>query len=612
MMTATLVFGLALLLADVAPAQQSRLVRDSLPTELVSAGSVDYAVLLPDRRPADGGPLPLVLMLHGAGGDREVLARFKPQIRRMWAAGELPELVVVSPSVGRGSIYMDSYDGSERWETFLMREFLPHLREEFPISGDREDTVVTGSSMGGFGSLRLGFKHPHVFGAVAAMQPGAWPGLTWDEVPDRNKIRSPESIAALFGDPFDHDRFLTENPASIVESDPSRLRESEIYIEVGDEDGFGFVEGVDFMHRLLWRHRIRHEYRLVRWADHGGRTLMERSRDRFRFVARYLEQPLGPDPALAGFRARLARGHQSRGMEPFGHWPNSMLRSYMTDDGDENLARAARDSAEVRSQRGVIRIADIPYAAEQGVDAARQSLDIYLADGLADAPIVLYVHGGGWRWGDKMGALFKPAALVPEGYLFASMNYRFSPGATLNDMALDVARAAVWVRRHGAGYGGDPARIVLMGHSAGAHLVSVVATNPAFIEEAGGSLSDLSGVIAIDTGMLNVPLRMETAGPSQIRVFGSDPDAWIPVSPWHHVEEGTGIPPFLLLIAGGREITLDQGAVFKEKAAGAGIEVSSFEAEGRKHMPLDTYIGVDGDESTRMVLRFLERHAKPN
>ena len=610
-MTTMLVLGLALLLADVAPAQESRLVRESLPTELVSAGSVDYAALLPDGHPEDGDPLPLVLMLHGAGGDREVLARFEPQIRRMWAANELPELVVASPSVGRGSIYMDSYDGKDRWETFIMTELLPHLRERFPVSDDREDTVVTGSSMGGFGSLRLGFKHPQTFGAVVAMQPGAWPGLTWDEVPDRNKIRSREAIAALFGDPFDHDRFLAENPASIVESDPSRLRDSEIYIEVGDDDGFGFVEGVDFMHRLLWRHRIRHEYRLVRWADHGGRTLMERSRDRFRFVARYLEQPLGPDPALASFRARLERGHRSRDMEPFGYWPNSTLRSYMTDDGDENLARAARDSAEVRSRRGVIRIPDIPYAAEPEVDVARQSLDIYLKDGLAGAPIVLYVHGGGWRWGDKTGALFKPAALVPEGYLFASMNYRFSPGATLTDMALDVARATVWVRRHGAGYGGDPKRIVLMGHSAGAHLVSVVATNPAFMEEAGGSLSDLSGVIAIDTGMLNVPLRMETAGPSHIGVFGTDKVGWIPVSPWHHVEAGNGIPPFLLLIAGGREVTLDQGAVFKEKAEGAGIEVSTFEAVGRKHMPLDTYIGVDGDESTRMVLQFLERHANP-
>ena len=602
--------GFVSLLVAAALAQGSKIVQESLPTNLVAAGSVEYAVLLPDGYSQDGERLPLVLMLHGAGGDREQLARFESQIREMWSAGELPDLVVATPSVATGSIYLDSYDGKDSWETFIMNEFLPHLRTEYRVSRDRRTTMVTGISMGGFGSFRLGFKYPETFGAVAAMEPGAWPGLTWDEVPDRNKIRSPDRVAKLFGDPFDHERFQRENPASIVQSDPSRLGNSAIYLEVGDEDGFGFMEGVEFMHRLLWRHRIPHEYRLVRWADHVGSTLMERSRDRFRFLARYLEQPGEHEPAVESFRERMAASHRSRGMDPFGFWPNLTLRSYSSGDGAVDYARAAQDSEEIRKERGVVRIADVPYAGQQGGDPARQSLDIYLRDGLTDAPVVLYVHGGGWIRGDKARAFFKPAALVPAGYLFASMNYRFHPEASLVEMAQDVATATAWLKLHAAKYGGDATKIVLMGHSAGAHLVSVVASNPAFMDAAGASLGDLSGVVALDTAMLHVPLRMETAGTSQYRVFGRDRQAWISVSPWHLIKEGTGIPPFLLLIADGRAVSREQATVMHEKLRDAGIEAFIHEANGRAHTPIDTYIGVEGDEGTRVLLQFLGRHAK--
>ena len=603
----TLGFVACLLAATVS--QGSQIIRGSLSTDSVTAGAVEYAILLPDSYSPNGKRLPLLLLLHGAGGDREQLARLEPQISEMWASNDLPKMVVATPSVGTGSIYLDSYDGQERWESFVMDEFLPHLRRRYQVSHERKTTMVTGSSMGGFGSLRLGFKYPEIFGALAAMQPGAWPGLTWDQVPERNKIRSPERIGNLFGDPFDHERFQRENPASIVEGASSRLQDSAIYIEVGDEDGFGFVEGVDFMHRLLWRHRIPHEFRLVRWADHAGSTVMERSRDRFRFLARYLEQPAAPEPAVERFRKRMAESHRLRGMEPFGFWPNSTLRSYSSGDGLENHHRAVLDSEEVRKELGVIRIADISYASSTGTDPARQSLDIFIREGLTDAPVVLYVHGGGWVRGDKERALFKPGFLVPRGFLFASMNYRFHPEASLSEMAQDVASAAVWLKLHAAKYGGDGSRIVLMGHSAGAHLVAVVGSNQAFLEEAGASLSDISGVVAVDTAMLNVPARMETARESQFQVFGRASESWTKVSPWHHIEEGKGIPPFLLLISDGRAVSLEQAVSLSSKLEENGIEALTHEGKGRAHTPLDTYLGVDGDESTRILLEFLGRHA---
>ncbi len=265
-------------------------------------------------------------------------------------------------------------------------------------------------------------------------------------------------------------------------------------------------------------------------------------------------------------------------------------------------------AAEARSEAGVVRIADIPYTDIEGVDPERVLLDVYVREGLVDAPVILYVHGGGWRRGSKAQALFKPAVLAPAGYLFVSMNYRFRPQASLEEMAFDVATAAVWLREHAANYGGDPERLFLMGHSAGAHLVSLVGTNGALLERAGGSLGDLRGVISLDTAMYNVPLQMETAGGAQRQAFGEDPAVWRRASPWHYVEAGKGIPPFLVFISDGRAQGPVQPIPFTNRLREAGVEASAHEIAGRGHGPLDFMIGTEGDETTGLILEFLGRH----
>ena len=612
----------ALLAASSAPASQ--IVRDVVETSLVPS-PVEYAALLPDGYDGQGEPLPLLLMLHGSSRDREEIARRQPQIERLWREGGLPEMVVATPSVPAGTIYLDSYDGSAQWETFLMKEFLPYLRQRFHAGRERKTTMVTGISMGGLGGLRLAFKYPETFGAVAAMEPGVWPGLYWDETPAQNKIRRAASRANLFGDPFDELRWQAANPASIAAADPARLKDLAIYFECGDEDGLGFQGGNEFLHRTLWRLRIPHEYRLVRWADHIGGSLEERSLNRFRFLARYLEQPVAPEPAVTQFRANRAERLKEMGFKPFPYWPSDAQRLdadgerrddrqdaivYWPSDAGSNAASLLRRADELRRARGVARIADLPYDRKPGVAPERLSLDVYTQDDLKGAPVILFAHGGGWVRGGKRSALFKPARFVPAGYLFASMNYRFRPDATLVEMAQDVAAAAAWLKRNADKYGGDGGKIFLMGHSAGAHLVAAVGTNEVFLEKAGASLHDLAGVIPLDTIMYNVPPQMKTAGRVHREAFGSDPAHWAPVSPWRHVARGKGIPPFLLLISDGRREAAVQPIPFAARLQAAGVEAEWFEAEGRGHGPLNAYLGVPGDESTERVLQFLERNSR--
>ncbi len=122
------------------------------------------------------------------------------------------------------------------------------------------------------------------------------------------------------------------------------------------------------------------------------------------------------------------------------------------------LASTPIFAAEVKIQR------NIPYS--QPPDAQRR-LDVYAPAEGNNHPIAIWIHGGGWRQGDKAGVQQKPAALVEKGFVFVSLNYRFVPDVSVKEMAADVAKAIKWVKDHAAEHGGASDKIFVMGHSAG-------------------------------------------------------------------------------------------------------------------------------------------------
>ena len=127
----------------------SQLVESRFDTKLVP-GPVEYNVLLPDGYDSAKGPLPLLLFLHGGGGDRTFLTRLRAAIDDMWKAGTLPKMVVVTPSAAR-SFYMNYKDGSQKWESFIVGPFLEHLRQSYKVTRERKGTLLFGISMGGLG-----------------------------------------------------------------------------------------------------------------------------------------------------------------------------------------------------------------------------------------------------------------------------------------------------------------------------------------------------------------------------------------------------------------------------------------------------------------------------
>jgi len=270
------------------------------------------------------------------------------------------------------------------------------------------------------------------------------------------------------------------------------------------------------------------------------------------------------------------------------------------------LAAPPLIAADIRIER------DVPYVEPR---TERQLLDIYAPSAGSDHAVVVWIHGGGWRQGDKRGVEEKPQAFVDKGYVFISTNYRFVPQVSVKEMTGDIAKAIRFAHDHAKEYGGNPEAIFVMGHSAGAHLAALVCTDERYLKAEGLSLSIIKGCVPVDTAAYDVPLRFgqsDAAKSSQGKaIFGESADSHRELSPITYVGKVQAIPSFLILHVADRPDSKIQSEQFAKTLKDAGVNAAVVPAEGKTHGTINSELGLATDKPTQRLFDFLERQLKP-
>ncbi|HXG10323.1 MAG TPA: alpha/beta hydrolase [Gemmataceae bacterium] len=293
-------------------------------------------------------------------------------------------------------------------------------------------------------------------------------------------------------------------------------------------------------------------------------------------------------------------------------------------------------------------VLDIPYYDGPGASRTRHRLDIYRPRGAEKRPVLLFLHGGGWMFGDKAYGRYPAVArcLAGQGVVVVMANYRLSPAVKHPEHVRDAARALAWTIKNAERYGGRPDQVFVGGHSAGGHLAALLATNESYLKAEGLDSSAIKGVIPV-SGVYRVPeihvslksdgamlfssfalddidwlpqVHFEATLPRFLRshhqmaidldpfrlVFGSDPARRRDASPLAHVRPG--LPPFLVLYAERELPTLDDMAEeFAAALEESRCEVKVFRIAGRGHRDVMLRAVTPSDPVAQHILQFIEQ-----
>jgi arylformamidase len=259
---------------------------------------------------------------------------------------------------------------------------------------------------------------------------------------------------------------------------------------------------------------------------------------------------------------------------------------------------------------------NIPYA---GVDDEKRSLDVYAPAGAKDLPVAFWIHGGGWHGGDKADVKLKPQAFMDKGFVFVSVNYRLMPAVDMGALVRDVAQSFHWMEDHIAEFGGDPKRVLVAGHSAGAQLAALLCTDERYLKEQGVSFDVLKGCMPVDGDTYDVPAvvaveelrwRLHNMTPPKINhrnEFGNDDEHLREFSAAWHVAKDKGIPPFLLIHITANPDTAAQAARLAYALKEAGISATVFSARNVTHDQVNDRLGEKDDPGNQAMDAFLSK-----
>ncbi len=269
---------------------------------------------------------------------------------------------------------------------------------------------------------------------------------------------------------------------------------------------------------------------------------------------------------------------------------------------------AAHGFAQKKNDSPYFKVTDIRYS-DKSKNPNHTSLDIYMPRKGSNSPVVVWVHGGLWSFGDKSDVENKPDFFTSNGYVFVSVNHRLSPEARFPEHARDLADALAWITKNIMHYSGDPSRVFIMGYASGAHLVTFVSINDIMLKEAGVNPKSIRGVVLLDGTGLDIPAIMSDAGNKArdwcISTFGNSEQDWIDASPVSYIRSGISAPPFLIMYSGVKSPVEKEALSLSRKLNDAGLKNKVINYPKKNNLSLNKELGREGDVVGQDVLAFL-------
>ncbi len=261
----------------------------------------------------------------------------------------------------------------------------------------------------------------------------------------------------------------------------------------------------------------------------------------------------------------------------------------------------------------------LEYRAGSADDKVFRQLDVYPPqNGAKNVPVFIFVHGGAWVKGNKEHYRGIGERFSRQGILAILPDYRLSPAVQHPAHAEDVAAAVAWTFKHAAEYGGDAKKIYLAGHSAGGHLVALVATDPKYLAIHGLQPADLAGVIPISgiyhiegmaAGGVHPPEYLQT-------IFGKDRAGWSDINPISHIKPaqtaGPGLPRMMVVWAGrDPPFIIKNGEALRDALLANHHAPTALEVEGANHSTVVWFLGKPGRPLSDAVFKFMD-YLPPN
>ncbi|HEV2426174.1 MAG TPA: alpha/beta hydrolase-fold protein [Terriglobia bacterium] len=230
--------------------------------------SVSFCADLPADYATSTKRYPVLYFLHGLFENERSWAERggKDILDGMLAKGELEPFIVVCPDAGK-TFYVNSYDGKVRYEDFFVQEFIPYIEQHYRTVATRAGRGLFGVSMGGFGSLHIGFRHANLFGAVSAQSAALLPKLPNPFPATRRWQFYAQLLQEPFGSPLNEAYFEANNPIDLAEHSDT-FKGLRLYFDCGDHDRYGFLEGNQDLDKILTAQHFPHEF-AAREGDHG-------------------------------------------------------------------------------------------------------------------------------------------------------------------------------------------------------------------------------------------------------------------------------------------------------------------------------------------------------